>query len=245
MGNTKFNATVTFDHEPTILIGGTASQNPLAEFCNARKSMSTVGARKRRNSLGSKRLHKHRDQGRQSDAAVEADRERSRAYQRYKRKVAQQTQQELANAKGQLAILRRQNDHLEALVGELEAHTEHGHVPDAMAADFSEENEFPKDAADPVDDSGAVGGWNADDVEMVIERLKKGSHKRFKGLFGLTSENKKPWQKWKQMKRHDSRVRLRRLALVRSGAHKSATCCEKQKEGGARKSVFGGQSTFI
>jgi hypothetical protein len=28
MGNTVFNATVTFDHEPTILIGATASQNP-------------------------------------------------------------------------------------------------------------------------------------------------------------------------------------------------------------------------
>jgi hypothetical protein len=150
--------------------------------------MSTVGARKRRNSLGSKRLHKHRDQGRQSDAAVEADRERSRAYQRYKRKVAQQTQQELANAKEQLAILRRQINHLEALNGELEAHIEHGHVPDAMAADLSEEDEFLETAGDPVDDCGAVGGWNADDVEMVIERLKKGSHKRFKALFGLTSE---------------------------------------------------------
>jgi hypothetical protein len=141
--------------------------------------MSTSGERKRRNALGSnsKRVRKHREHHRQYDDSIEANRQ-----------CNQETQQELANAKAQLAILRRQINHLEALVGELEAHIEHGHVPDAMAADLSEEDEFLETAGDPVDDCGAVGGWNAEDVEMVIERLKKGSHKRFKALFGLTSE---------------------------------------------------------
>jgi hypothetical protein len=111
-----FDVSVTFDHEPTTLSVATASRNlllpALQNFATRTTIVNTIGGRKTQNSLSSERVRKHREHGRQSDDSIEANRERNREHQRHKRKVAQQKEQELANAKAQLAILRRQNEHL-------------------------------------------------------------------------------------------------------------------------------------